>query len=84
MRVTWRGGKLLGPPVVGVATILAAAIATAAATAPLESERDWIIGFIRDIGFPIFVALYVLVRLETSVNRLTKVIEALLGHLKGP
>lgn len=41
-----------------------------------------LVSFVRDLGFPIFVAVFVLVRMEPTLNRLDKTIAKLLEHLK--
>mgnify|MGYP001225563474 CR=1 FL=1 len=41
---------------------------------------DWyhiVTSFIRDVGFPVFVATYVLIRLETAINSLNKSVRLL-------
>ncbi len=45
-----------------------------------------IVAFIKDVGFPVFVAVYVLTRLERALTRLTVAlanIERLVGQLSG-
>lgn len=38
--------------------------------------------FLRDVGFPIFVAVYTLIRLETAIARNTEAIQLLRETLK--
>lgn len=42
-----------------------------------------IIQFIKDLGFPIFVSVFLLIRIEPTLNRLDKSIIKLLEHLDG-
>jgi len=41
-----------------------------------------IIAFIKELGFPIFVSVFLLLRIEPTLHRLDKSITALLEHLK--
>lgn len=41
-----------------------------------------IVTFIRDLGFPIFVSVFVLLRMEPTLHKLDKSIARLLEHLK--
>lgn len=41
-----------------------------------------IVSFIKDLGFPIFVSVFVLLRMEPTLHRLDKSIARLLEHLK--
>lgn len=41
-------------------------------------------GFIRDVGFPCFIALYMVVSLGPKFDRLTRTIDRLAGHIGAP
>lgn len=46
-------------------------------------EINSVANFIKEIGFPIFIAIYVLVRVDTSVKALTASINDLKNFLEG-
>lgn len=60
--------------VLGVATTVVASLSAES----LPTEVSYFGQFIRDVGFPVFVAAYVLIRLERSMLRLTEAIDNLL------
>ena len=41
-----------------------------------------VVSFIRELGFPIFVAVFLLLRMEPTLQKLDKSIALLLEHLK--
>lgn len=70
----------LGMQIAADLLVLAAASTVAAALSADMGmgEITGITQFIRDVGFPVFVAGYVLIRLERTMLRLTEAIDSLL------
>lgn len=66
-----------------------ALVGTALAQVPLDggsptaAGAPWWAGFLRDVGFPIAVAAYVLYRIEPAINELSSVIHEIHGLLSG-
>ena len=67
---------------VDVVLITGAGIAMAAIDPPSISATGFG-DFIKDIGFPIFVAIYVLVRLEGTMSKLTAAINKVVELVEG-
>lgn len=44
---------------------------------PLTGALDLIAKFIKDIGFPVFIAVYLLVRVDPALRELTRVVHSL-------
>lgn len=62
-----------------LAILLSAGLALAAMDFPTDVTE--FTQFIRDVGFPIFVAAYVLIRLERTMGKMIDAIEALTRKL---
>lgn len=65
--------------VIHVVVLLSAGFALAAISFPADVSE--FTQFIRDVGFPIFVAAYVLIRLERTMGKMIDAIEALTRKL---
>jgi hypothetical protein len=44
---------------------------------PLSAALELVARFIKDIGFPVFIAVYLLVRVDPALRELTRVIHSL-------
>ncbi len=64
-----------------VSLVLWARYAIAAPDTPFDPMGGWA-QFIRDVGFPIFIAGYLLFRLDGTMVRLTRAIEEALTELR--